>query len=58
MEISYVVRDAKKWIVDPERYASGFDEVYYGKILEKAWAEVAFASRKVDMVAKNLPKSA
>jgi hypothetical protein len=25
MEISYVVKDAKKWEVDPERTASKFD---------------------------------
>jgi len=42
MEIEYVVRDAKKWAVDPERDASGFDEIYYTNLLEKAWAEVAF----------------
>lgn len=47
MEIGYVVRDAKKWAVDPERDASGFDEVYYGKLLDKAWSEVAFALEKV-----------
>lgn len=47
MEIGYVVKDAKKWAVDPERDASGFDEVYYGKLLDKAWAEVAFVFRKV-----------
>jgi hypothetical protein len=37
-----VVRDAGKWVVDTERDASEFDEEYYGKLLEKAWEEVAF----------------
>ena len=42
MEIGYVVRDAKKWEVDTERDASQFDAWYYGKLLRKAWDEVAF----------------
>ena len=42
MEIGYVVRDAKKWEVDPERTASEFDSGYYRRLLEKAWEEVAF----------------
>ena len=42
MEIGYVVKDAKKWDVDPERSASGFDAEYYGKLLEKAWDETGF----------------
>jgi DNA polymerase, archaea type len=37
MEIGYVVKDAKKWEVDPERTASKFDAVYYRGLLEKAW---------------------
>ena len=43
MEIGYVVKDAPKWEVDAERYASGFDEGYYRKLLEKAWQEISFA---------------
>ncbi|MHB8118129.1 MAG: DNA polymerase domain-containing protein [Methanothrix sp.] len=42
MEIGYVVKDAKKWEVEPERTASEFDIGYYGKLLEKAWEEVGF----------------
>ncbi|MCX6680948.1 MAG: type B DNA-directed DNA polymerase [Methanothrix sp.] len=42
MEIGYVVKDAKKWEVEPERTASEFDLGYYGKLLEKAWREVAY----------------
>ena len=42
MEIGYVVRDAGRWVVDVERDASGFDEAYYRKLLEKAWQEAAF----------------
>jgi hypothetical protein len=42
MEISYVIRDAGKWEVDPERNISKFDAVYYRGLLEKAWLEAAF----------------
>ena len=42
MEIGYVVKDAKKWEVDPERTASEFDDMYYRGLLEKAWEEAAF----------------
>jgi DNA polymerase I len=42
MEIGYVVTDAAKWKVDTERDASEFDALYYGKLMEKAWDEVAF----------------
>ena len=41
MEIGYVVKDAGRWEVEPERNASEFDAGYYGKLLEKAWAEIA-----------------
>lgn len=47
MKIGYVVRDAKKWAVDPERDALRFDGVYYRKLLNKAWSEMAFALGKV-----------
>lgn len=42
MEMAYVVRDAKRWEVDPARTASEFDPVYYRGPLEKAWDEAAF----------------
>jgi len=42
VEIGYVVTDATKWEVDPERDASDFDAGYYEKLLEKAWDESAF----------------
>jgi DNA polymerase I len=42
MEIGYVVTDAAKWEVDTERDALEFDTAYYGKLLKKAWDEVAF----------------
>jgi hypothetical protein len=42
METGYVVKDAGKWEVDTERDASEFDSRYYGKLLDKAWEEVAF----------------
>ena len=37
-----MIRDARKWEVDPERTASEFDAVYYRRLLEKAWGEAAF----------------
>ncbi|MCX6677425.1 MAG: type B DNA-directed DNA polymerase [Methanothrix sp.] len=42
MEIGYVVKDAGRWEVEPERTAAKFDAGYYGKLLEKAWEETAF----------------
>ncbi len=42
MEIGYVVKDAGRWEVEAERWASGFDAGYYRKLLEKAWSEAAF----------------
>lgn len=42
MEIGYVVKDAGRWEVEPERMASGFDAGHYGKLLEKAWEVAAF----------------
>ena len=41
MEIDYVIRDARKWEVDPERTASKFDAMYYRGLLETAWEEAA-----------------
>ena len=46
MEKDCVVKDAKKWEVEPERTASEFDAGYYGKLLEKAWEEVGFVFRQ------------
>jgi DNA polymerase I len=50
MEIGYVVRDAEVWSVDTVRTAAEdtvrtareFDSRYYQKLLDKAWADVAF----------------
>jgi DNA polymerase, archaea type len=42
MQIAYVVKDAKKWEVDPARTATQFDAGYYNGLLEKAWSEIAF----------------
>ena len=42
MKIAYVVKDAKRWEVDPARIASEFDAGYYKELLEKAWVEAAF----------------
>jgi len=43
MSVRYVVRDAKRWIVDPEFDARGFDAGYYLKLLQKAWQEIEYA---------------
>ena len=53
MEISYVIRDARKWEVDPERTASKFDAAYYRGLLEKAWGELAFVFEH--MIVKDQP---
>ena len=45
MEVGYVVADAGCWEVDLEEEASEYDAEYYGKLLEKAWEEVAFVFR-------------
>ncbi len=42
MEIGYVVKDACRWEVDPERTTSKFDASYYRGLLERARAEAAF----------------
>jgi hypothetical protein len=42
MEIGYMIRDARKREVDPERTASKFDAAYYRGLLEMAWGEVVF----------------
>ena len=47
MEISYVVKDAKKWEVDPAITASKFDAGYYRGLLEKAWGEAAFVFNRL-----------
>jgi len=46
MEIGYVIRDARKWEVDPERTASKFDAAYDRGLLEKAWGEAAFVFKQ------------
>jgi DNA polymerase I len=43
MKIRYVVRDARRYIVDTEWGAGEFDPVYYRGLLEKAWKEVEYA---------------
>jgi len=47
MEIAYVVKDAKKWEVDPARTVSEFDTGYYWGLLEKAWEEAAFVFNRL-----------
>ncbi|MEN6609888.1 MAG: type B DNA-directed DNA polymerase [Methanoregulaceae archaeon] len=42
MKITYVVRDAKRYLVDTEWTASATDTEYYRALLDKAWEEIAF----------------
>jgi DNA polymerase I len=49
MKISYVVRDARKYQVDPAWDAGSFDVSYYRGLLEKAWNEISFAFTQGDM---------
>jgi len=48
MKISYVVRDARKYQVDPAWDAGSFDVSYYRGLLEKAWNEISFAFTQGD----------
>jgi len=43
MKIRYVVRDARTYKVDQAWNAERFDLVYYRELLERAWAEIAYA---------------
>lgn len=45
MKISYVVRDARAYRVDPEWRAERFDLLYYRGLLDKAWKEISYAFR-------------
>jgi DNA polymerase I len=45
MKISYVVRDARTYRVDPEWAAERFDLSYYQGLLDKAWKEISYAFR-------------
>jgi DNA polymerase I len=47
-KISYVVRDARKYHVDPAWDAGSFDVSYYRGLLEKAWNEISFAFTQGD----------
>jgi len=43
MKVSYVVRDARTYRVDPAWAAGRFDPAYYRGLLEKAWNEISYA---------------
>ena len=43
MKITYVVRDARTYRVDPEWAADRFDLLYYRGLLDKAWKEISYA---------------
>ena len=45
MKIQYVVRDARAYQVDQVRDAGTFDIQYYRELLERAWADIAYAFR-------------
>ena len=42
-KVSYVVRDARKYTVDPVWSAESFDVRYYRDLLDKAWNEISYA---------------
>jgi len=42
-KVSYVVRDARKYKVDPVWSAESFDLPYYRDLLDKAWGEISYA---------------
>jgi DNA polymerase elongation subunit (family B) len=42
-KVSYVVRDARKYKVDPVWSAESFDLHYYRDLLDKAWGEISYA---------------
>jgi DNA polymerase I len=43
MKIRYVVTDARRYRVEPAWCAGSFDPGYYRELLDRAWAEIAFA---------------
>jgi DNA polymerase I len=43
MKISYVVRDAERYLADPVWAAEVVDLPYYRRLLDKAWKEIAYA---------------
>jgi hypothetical protein len=42
MQMSYVVKDAKRWEVEPKSMVEAFDAGYYRKLLKEAWVEAEF----------------
>ncbi|MDD4136490.1 MAG: type B DNA-directed DNA polymerase [Methanoregula sp.] len=46
MKCRYVVRDARAYGVDPAWCAERFDVPYYRQLLDRAWAEIAYAFRE------------
>lgn len=53
MKIGYIVRDARRYAVDTEWDAAGFDLLYYQNLLDKAWEEIAFAFQGIFPKRKN-----
>src|SRR5208337_2120297 len=43
MKIQYVVTDARRYQVKPAWCADSFDPVFYRGLIDKAWAEIAYA---------------
>ncbi|NMB77730.1 MAG: type B DNA-directed DNA polymerase, partial [Methanomicrobiales archaeon] len=43
MQIRYVVRNARRYEVDPEWAAASYDIPFYLALMEKAWKEIAYA---------------
>ena len=53
--VPYFFSPAPLWEVDQERPASKFDAVYYRRLMEKAWAEIAFAFKQTTLETSHGP---
>jgi hypothetical protein len=43
MKIQYVVKDARRYQVDPVWSADSIDVAFYRNLIDKAWVEISFA---------------
>jgi hypothetical protein len=47
------VTDAKRYQVKPEWVADSFDLLYFRELMEKAWAEISFAFKRLVVPARD-----
>jgi DNA polymerase I len=43
MKIQYVVRNARRYLVEPVWCADSIDVLFYRSLIDKAWAEISYA---------------